>query len=73
MSESYPKISKLAFRTLVPFAKTHFCESGFSTLYLPIGIYQNGIYSFPAWWSAFMGGCREQAGKLAYCVLGQGT
>ena len=34
---------------------------------------KNGIYSFPAWRSAFMGGCGEQAGKFAYCVLGQGT
>ena len=34
---------------------------------------KNDIYSFPAWRSAFMGGCREQAGKFAYCVLGQGT
>ena len=34
---------------------------------------KNGIYSFPAWRSAFMGGCGEQAGKFACCVLGQGT
>ena len=34
---------------------------------------KNGIYSFPAWHSAFRGGCGEQAGKLACCVLGQGT
>ena len=34
---------------------------------------KNGIYSFPAWHSAFMGGCGEQAGKFACCVLGQGT
>ena len=34
---------------------------------------KNGIYSFPAWRSAFMEGCREQAGKFACCVLGQGT
>ena len=33
----------------------------------------NGIYSFPAWRSAFMGGCGEQVGKFACCVLGQGT
>ena len=32
-----------------------------------------GIHSFPAWRSAFMGGCGEQAGKVACCVLGQGT
>ena len=42
-----------------------------------VGSYQktlkNGIYSFPAWRSAFMGGCGEQAGKFACCVLGQGT
>ena len=31
------------------------------------------ICSFPAWRSAFRGGCGEQAGKLACCVLGQGT
>ena len=34
---------------------------------------KNGIHSFPAWRSAFMGGYREQAGKFACCVLGQGT
>ena len=34
---------------------------------------KNGIYSFPAWRSAFRGGCEEQAGKIAYCVFGQGT
>ena len=34
---------------------------------------KNGIYSLPAWRSAFMGGCGEQAGKLACCVLVQGT
>ena len=34
---------------------------------------KNGIYSFPAWRSAFSGGCGEQAGKFACCVLGQGT
>ena len=33
----------------------------------------NGIYRFPAWRSAFMGGCGEQAGKFGCCVLGQGT
>ena len=34
---------------------------------------KNGIRSFSAWRSAFMGGCGEQAGKFACCVLGQGT
>ena len=34
---------------------------------------KNGIHSFPAWRSAFMGGCGEQAGKFACCVLGQDT
>ena len=34
---------------------------------------KNGIYSFPAWRSAFMGGCGEQAGKFDCCVFGQGT
>ena len=34
---------------------------------------KNGIHRFSAWRSAFMGGCREQAGKFACCVLGQGT
>ena len=34
---------------------------------------KNGIYSFPAWRSAFMGDCGEQAGKFAGCVLGQST
>ena len=34
---------------------------------------KNDIHSFPAWRSAFMGGCTEQAGKFACCVLGQGT
>ena len=33
----------------------------------------NGIRSFPAWRLAFRGGCGEQAGKFACCVLGQGT
>ena len=33
----------------------------------------NGMHSFPAWRSVFMGGCGEQAGKFACCVLGQGT
>ena len=31
---------------------------------------KNGIYSLPAWRSAFSG---EQAGKFARCVLGQDT
>ena len=34
---------------------------------------KNGIRSFPAWRSAFMGGCGEQTDKFACCVLGQGT
>ena len=34
---------------------------------------KNGIHSFPAWRSEFWGGCEEQAGKFACCVLGQGT
>ena len=34
---------------------------------------KNGIRSFPAWRSAFMGGCGEQGGEFACCVLGQGT
>ena len=34
---------------------------------------KNGIHSFPAGRSAFRGGCGEQAGKFACCVLGQGT
>ena len=34
---------------------------------------KNGIRSFPARRSAFRGGCGEQAGKFACCVLGQGT
>ena len=34
---------------------------------------KNGINSFPAWRSAFMGCCGKQAGKFACCVLGQGT
>ena len=34
---------------------------------------KNGIYSFPAWCSVFKGCCGEQAGKFAFCVLGQGT
>ena len=32
MTESYPQISKLAFRALLPFATTYLCESGFFTL-----------------------------------------
>ena len=34
---------------------------------------KNGIRSFLAWRSALRGGCGEQAGKFACCVLGQGT
>ena len=34
---------------------------------------KNGIHSFPAWRSAFSGGCGEHAGKFACCVLGQDT
>ena len=34
---------------------------------------KNGIRNFPAWRSAFRGGCGEQAGKFDCCVLGQGT
>ena len=34
---------------------------------------KNGIHSFPAWRSAFNGGCGKQAGKFACCVLGQDT
>ena len=34
---------------------------------------KNGIHTVPAWRSAFSGGCGEQAGKLACCVLGQDT
>ena len=34
---------------------------------------KNGICSFPAWCSAFRGGCGVQADKFACCVLGQGT
>ena len=34
---------------------------------------KNGIYSFPAWRSAFMRSCGEQTGKFACCVFGQGT
>ena len=34
---------------------------------------KNGIHSFPAWHSAFRASCGEQSGKLACCVLGQGT
>ena len=34
---------------------------------------KNDIRIFPAWRSVFRGGCGEQAGKFACCVLGQGT
>ena len=34
---------------------------------------KNGICSFPFRHLAFRGGCGEQAGKFACCVLGQGT
>ena len=34
---------------------------------------KNGIHSFPAWRSAFMGGSGQQAGKFASYVVGQGT
>ena len=32
MRHSYPKVSMLSFRILVPFGSTYLCESGFSTL-----------------------------------------
>lgn len=32
LSNSYPNITKMAFRILIPFASTYLCESGFSTL-----------------------------------------
>ena len=32
---------------------------------------RNGIHSFFAWHLAFRGGCGEQPGKFAGCVLGQ--
>ena len=35
-------------------------------------ILKNVIYSLPAWRSAFMGSCGQQAGKFTCCVLGQG-
>ena len=34
---------------------------------------KSDIRNFPAWRSAFRRCCGEQAGKFAYCVLGQGT
>ena len=34
---------------------------------------KNSVHSFPAWRSAFMGGCGEQVGKFTCCVFGQGT
>ena len=34
---------------------------------------KNDIHSFPAWRSAFEGGCGEQTAKFACCVFGQGT
>ena len=34
---------------------------------------KNAIHSFPAWRSAFRGGCGEQVNKFACCVLEQGT
>ena len=30
---------------------------------------KNGIYSLPAWRSAFKGVCGEQVGKFDFCVL----
>ena len=35
--------------------------------------FKNGIHSLPAWSSSSRGGCGEQTGKFACCVLGQGT
>lgn len=32
MYKSYPNVTMLAFRVLIPFASTYLCESGFSTL-----------------------------------------
>ena len=47
---------------------------GFITLVEPYQkTLKNCIHSFPAWRSAFRGGCGEQAGKFACCVLEQGT
>ena len=34
MTESYPQISKLAFRTLLPFATTYLCERDFWLFYI---------------------------------------
>ena len=34
---------------------------------------KNGICSFAARPSAFVGGCGEQAGNFVCCVFGQGT
>ena len=34
---------------------------------------KNGIHSFPAWRSAFRGGCGEQPNKFSCCIIGQGT
>ena len=34
---------------------------------------KNGIHRFPALRLAFKGCCEEQAGKFAYCVVGQDT
>ena len=49
-------------------------DQGFNSL---VESYQktskNGIHSFPAWCLGFRGGCGEQAGKFACCVLGQDT
>ena len=56
----------------------YYLKSSVGLGFIPLAeLYQktlkNGIHSFPAWRSAFRGGCGEQAGKFACCVLGHGT
>ena len=75
--EERDRICKIMYRrdgVVVRASASHSVNTEFSSL---VESYQktlkNGIHSSPAWRLAFMGGCGEQAGKFACCVLVQGT
>ena len=48
------------------------CRIGFDSESGQTNDFKIGIYSFPAWCSAFKGQCEEQAGKFT-CAVGKGT
>ena len=72
--KGFPALKYLREGVVVRASASKSVDLGFTSL---VESYQetlkNGIYNFPAWRSEFMGGCGEQAGKFACCVLGQGT